>query len=236
MSKKIIGILNLVAFAFLMVASFIFSSNENMFNVNGVKPIFMPSGYAFSIWILIYVLLFIWIIKSFFCSGKVCEMYKSTAKWFIPCLILTGVTVIVLTRISTLFISLALATAILTYITIEKSGVSKLYKIPFSFLVGWLFVATIVDILLVLKLNGWFDVLGVNEVTLAIVMLGVGVFLAIIFALGLKDNIVLLVVIWAYIAIAINNSDIKSIVIMSLGMCIIVVLAMLYNLYKMKKK
>ncbi|MGL4450287.1 MAG: hypothetical protein ACRCTZ_03720 [Sarcina sp.] len=234
MSKKFVSILNLIGFVFLIVASFIFSRKGSNFNTEQIDPIFMPSGYAFSIWILIYILLGIWVLKAFFCKGNICDMYNKATKWVLPCFILTGVTVLVPTKISNIFISFALATAILSYFEIYKSKVSKIYKIPFSLLLGWLYVATIVDHLLVLKLNGWFNILNINEITLAIVMLGVGAFIAIIFAVATRDNIILGVIIWAYIAIVIKNSEIRSILIMAIGMCSIIIIAMIYNLFNKK--
>ena len=238
MKKKLVSILNLLGFIFLLIASFIFSRKGNTFSTEDVSPIFMPSGYAFSIWILIYILLAIWVLKSFFCKDKICNMYNEAVKWVVPCFILTGLTVLVPTRISNIFIFFALLTGVISYIIINKNNISKLYKVPFSFLVGWLYVATIVDQLLVLKLKGWFDKLNINEVTLAIVILGIGAFIAIIFSLWARDNIILGVLIWAYIAIAINNKDIKSIIIMASGMCIIIIFAMIYNLFsnKFRKK
>lgn len=234
MKKRLVGILNLLGFIFLMIASFIFSRKGNTFSTEDVSTIFMPSGYAFSIWILIYILLAIWILKSFFCKDKICNMYSKAVKWVVPCFILTGLTVLVPTRISNIFISLSLITAVISYMTIHKSNISKLYRIPFSFLVGWLYVATIVDWLLVLKLKGWFDRLNINEIILTIVMLGIGTFIGIIFAMYFKDNIILSVLVWAYIAIAINNKDIKSIIVMTIGMCIIIILAIIYNLFSNK--
>lgn len=234
MNKRFVGTINLISFIFLIVSSFIFSSKGDNFNTEQIKPIFMPSGYAFSIWILIYILLAIWVLRSFFCKGKVCDMYSKVAKWVIPCFILTGITVLVPTKISNVFITFALITSIMAYLRIYKSKVSKFYKVPFSFLVGWLYVATIVDNLLVLKLKGVFDVLNINEVTLAIVMLGLGAFIAILATFKTRDNIILGILIWAYIAIAIKNSEIKSIVIMAIGMCIIILFAMAYNLLSRK--
>lgn len=234
MNKKFVSILNLVAFVFLIVSSFIFSRTGNKFDTEQIQPIFMPSGYAFSIWILIYILLGIWVLRGFFCKGKVCDMYNKVVKWVLPCFILTGVTVIVPTKISNIFISFAFVAAIMAYITIYKSNVSKFYKVPFSFLVGWLYVATIVDHLLVLKLKGVFNRLNINEVTLAIVMLGIGTFIGILATVKTRDNIILGILIWAYTGIAIKNIDIKSIVIMAIGMCGIILLAMIYNLFSRK--
>lgn len=236
MKKRRVAILNTLAFAFLIFASSIFRNKGNMFDNETVKPLFMPAGYAFSIWGLIYFLLALWVLKSWFCSGEVCDMYERVMKFFVPCLILTGITVLVPTQISPIFIVAALITAYVSYDLVDKSKVAKSYKTPLTLLVAWLFVASIVDIVLVLKMMGVLSSFKINEVTLAIVLLGLGALVAIVFSFMKKDNVFSLVVIWAYIAIAINNKGIKGIVIMALGMCGVLVLASFFNGLKIRIK
>ena len=144
MSKYLVPTINLLGFIFILGASFLFSSNT--FNPNDISVIFSPANYAFSIWGLIYILIGIFIIRGFFCENKECDMYKKIMKFFVPCMIFTGLTILVPIKLSPIFIMIALITAYLCYNVIDKSGVSKIFRIPFSFLMGWLLVATILDI------------------------------------------------------------------------------------------
>lgn len=233
-NKKIIASINLVGFIFLMCASFIFGQKQSMFGTDKIRPVFMPASYAFSIWILIYILMFLWIIKGFFPTYKQFDMYKKSVIIFFVCEILTGLTVLVPTKISPIFIVGALVTALMTYEIINKSDVSKIFKIPISFLAGWLSVATIVDISQVLKIMGVTKIAGLDEVTIAIILLIIGAAIAIVFAVVKKDDIYPLVFIWGYIAIAIENRNIISVVIMAIGASLIIFASIAYNFFNRK--
>ena len=86
---KVISTINLIGFAFLMYASYLFRSNQSAFNKD-LQPLFNPAPYSFGIWIIIYIALFIWIIKGFFAKEKIKEMYIKISLWFIVCMILNG--------------------------------------------------------------------------------------------------------------------------------------------------
>lgn len=234
-NKKVIASINLIGFIFLMCASFIFAKKQGMFDTDKIKPVFMPASYAFSIWILIYILMFLWIVKGFFPTYKQFDMYKKSGVVFFICEILTGLTVLVPTKISPIFIVGALVTSLITYKIVDKSDVSKIYKVPFSFLTAWLSVATIVDISQVLKILGIKNIGMLDEVTIAILLLIIGAIIAILFTIVKKDNIYPFIFIWGYIAIAIENKKIVSIVIMALGACVIIFLSVLYNLFNRKQ-
>ena len=53
-NEKILSTINLLAFAFLMYASYLFTTNQTSFNKD-LDPIFNPAPYTFSIWIIIYI-------------------------------------------------------------------------------------------------------------------------------------------------------------------------------------
>lgn len=233
-NKKVIASINLIGFIFLIWASYIFRQKQSMFDTDKIRIAFMPASYAFSIWILIYILIFLWIIKGFIPTYKEFDMYKKSVIYFFACEILTGISVLVTTKISPIFIIGALITSFLTYRVIAKSDVSKVFKIPFSFLTGWLSVATLVDIGQTLKIIGKANILGIDEITWAIIFLIIGVMIAIIFTIVMKDDIYPLVFIWGYIAIAIENKNNSAIAIMAIGGCIIIFIGLAYNFYNRK--
>ncbi|MGL4990095.1 MAG: hypothetical protein ACRC57_02855 [Sarcina sp.] len=234
-NKKIIASVNLIGFIFLMCASFIFAQKQGMFDTDKIRPVFMPASYAFSIWILIYILMFLWIIKGFFPTYKQFDMYKKSVVVFFICEILTGLTVIVPTKVSPIFIVGALVTSLITYNIVDKSDVSKMYKVPFSFLTAWLSVATIVDISQVFKIIGITKIGGLDEYAVAIIFLMIGTAIATMFTILKNDNIYSLVFIWGYIAIAIENKKSTSIVIMAIGACVIMIAGIIYNLFTKRK-
>lgn len=225
---------NLASFIFLLGVSLRFARMGNMFNTEEIMPYFMPASYAFSIWLLIYALLGLWVAWGFFATSEVQVMYESVGYWFALCMILTGLTLIVPTIWSPLFIIGALITSLIVYIKISTSEVSLSFRVPFSFLSAWLSVATIANISLVLKMIGITEPLGISEIGWTILLLAFSAILAIVVTIYRVDRIYSLVFIWGYIAIAIQNSGTPSIVRMCLMMCVVLLAAIAYTLYPFK--
>lgn len=233
-NKSLISVVNLIGFTFLMYASFLFRENDNMFNAMDINPVFMPAPYAFSIWGIIYALLFLWIMRGFFAKDKEISVYENTGIWTFICIVLTGSTILVPVKASAILIIGALVTALIVYKKIQKSNVSYLYTVPFSLLAGWLSVATIVDISLVLKSMGITSLLYVGEIGWIIILLVVGTIIAILFSSSNKDWMYPLVFVWGYIAIAIQNKDRLPIILVASGMCLVIILGIVFTTFQKK--
>lgn len=232
---KVISTINLIGFAFLMYASYLFRSNQSAFNKD-LQPLFNPAPYSFSIWIIIYIALFIWIIKGFFAKEKIKEMYIKISLWFIVCMILNGATVLIPTTFSMITIICALITSIVIYNIVDNFNIAKRYRIPFSLLSGWLSVATIVNISKFLRNMGIINILGIGEVGWTNIILVVGCVLAIIFTIIRNDVVYPLVFIWVYIAIGVQNKGITSILYTSIAMCIVIVIGIIYSKIRKNKQ
>ena len=161
------------------------------------------------IWIVIYIALIIWIIKGFFAKDKIKEMYLKISLWFVACMILNGVTVLLPTTFSVIMIIGALITSLVIYNIVDKFNIAKRYRIPFSLLSGWLSVATIVNISKFLRNMGVTNILGINQVGWTNTLLVVGCILAILFTIIRNDIVYPLVFIWGYIGILVQNKDIN---------------------------
>ena len=218
-----------------MYASYLFRSNQSAFNKD-LQPLFNPAPYSFSIWIIIYIALFIWIIKGFFAKEKIKEMYIKISLWFIVCMILNGATVLIPTTFSMITIICALITSIVIYNIVDNFNIAKRYRIPFSLLSGWLSVATIVNISKFLRNMGIINILGIGEVGWTNIILVVGCVLAIIFTIIRNDVVYPLVFIWVYIAIGVQNKGITSILYTSIAMCIVIVIGIMYSKIRKNKQ
>ena len=218
-----------------MYASYLFRSNQSAFNKD-LQPLFNPAPYSFSIWIIIYIALFIWIIKGFFAKEKIKEMYIKISLWFIVCMILNGATVLIPTTFSMITIICALITSIVIYNIVDNFNIAKRYRIPFSLLSGWLSVATIVNISKFLRNMGIINILGIGEVGWTNIILVVGCVLAIIFTIIRNDVVYPLVFIWVYIAIGVQNKGITSILYTSIAMCIVIVIGIIYSKIRKNKQ
>jgi hypothetical protein len=211
-----------------MYASYLFRSNQSAFNKD-LDPLFNPAPYSFGIWIVIYIALIIWIIKGFFAKDKIKEMYLKISLWFVACMILNGVTVLLPTTFSVIMIIGALITSLVIYNIVDKFNIAKRYRIPFSLLSGWLSVATIVNISKFLRNMGVTNILGINQVGWTNTLLVVGCILAILFTIIRNDILYPLVFIWGYIAIAVQNKDINSIIYTASATCVIIIIGIIYG-------
>ena len=227
-NEKVISTINLIGFAFLMYASYLFRTNQSAFDKD-LDPLFNPAPYSFAIWMVIYLALAIWIIKGFFAKDKIKEMYLKISLWFVACMILNGVTVLLPTTFSVIMIIGALITSLVIYNIVDKFNIAKRYRIPFSLLSGWLSVATIVNISKFLRNMGVTNILGINQVGWTNTLLVVGCILAILFTIIRNDIVYPLVFIWGYIAIAVQNKDINSIIYTGSATCVIIIIGIIYG-------
>jgi benzodiazapine receptor len=176
---------------------------------------FVPAGYVFSIWGLIYIGLILFAIYQALPSQRDNPRLERIGYPFalscaanIVWIFLWHYEFFVLTLVAMLSL-LGLLIAIYLRLGIGQVKVSAgerwLVHLPFSVYLGWVSVATIAnvtDVLDYLQWGGW----GLPPQWWAVIMLVVGVGLA--FAMGLTrgDAVYMLVVIWAFAGIAVKQS------------------------------
>jgi hypothetical protein len=186
--------------------------------LNGAQII--PANYAFAIWGLIYIGLIAYSIYQFrpvregdatlrqvdtllivACIAQIAWIYLFTLRQFW------------LSVIAMLVILLSLIGAYLQ-LNIGRTRASRERKwyanVPFSVYLGWISVATIVNIAAALyrtNWNGW----GLSPEGWTVTMIIVSAIIAAIAAIQRADVAFTLVFVWAYIAIAIRQSDEPSI-------------------------
>ncbi|MCA0984173.1 hypothetical protein LCL89_08970 [Halobacillus yeomjeoni] len=205
---KLLGLklFNLAAYLYLLIASFFLSGDLMDASANSV--LVMPAPFAFSIWFLIYLLLFIFIIRSFFGDEEFNDVIRKIGLWFPISMILSGTTVVVDTTPSLLFISLSLLTLCVVYTWIVSlTGSKPKYRLPFSIYLGWTSIAVIVDTFVVLKENGVDQLFGIGELGWSVLALCLGGFVATAFHFYHKDYFFPLVFVWGYGAIFAYQSD-----------------------------
>ncbi|MEK5024567.1 tryptophan-rich sensory protein [Paenibacillus sp. FSL M7-1046] len=176
---------------------------------------FTPAGYAFSIWSLIYLLLAGFIVYQFRESTGSRDSVNSLGIWFVlSCVFNMGWLFLwhyLYIELSLVAMVLMLITLIVIYrktrsVTDPATGEKWLIKLPFSIYLGWISVATIVNVSVVLEKNNW-DGFGLSDPAWAVIMLCVGVLLAVMVSFPHRDSIYPLVFVWAFIAIALEHRD-----------------------------
>lgn len=178
--------------------------------------LFVPAGYVFSIWGLIYLGLIIFTIFQLLPSKKEnLLLNKITIAYWISSLANTAwiffwhyeifsltLPMMIIILFSLIYIFNKLSNKELSLSNTEKWFV----KVPFSIYLGWISVATIANVTQVLHFFEWSG-LGINDNIWAIIMLIVGTILGTIMLL-LENNIYfVLVVVWAFIGIGVAQVD-----------------------------
>lgn len=179
------------------------------------KVFFVPAGYVFSIWGLIYVGLAAYAVFQALPAQK-SEPSLRRIGW--PFLVASAANIIwlffwhynlfALTEVAMLTL---LASLIIIYLRLEigikevGAGMRWAVHIPFSVYLGWISVATIAnttDLLYYWNWGGW----GISPQVWAVIMLAVAALLGLIMALRRRDVAFLAVLVWAFAGIAVKQA------------------------------
>ncbi|MFN7252839.1 MAG: TspO/MBR family protein [Anaerobacillus sp.] len=182
---------------------------------NRLTVLFTPAGYVFSIWGLIYFLLFIWVLRSLPKKRQDLPLYKKATPLFVLTCFLNSFWLFLWHYeyfvLSVVVMIAFLVTLIFLYKTVKSVSTSFSDLLPFSVYLGWISVATIANISYVLVDVGW-DRFGFSDIFWTISMLIVATVLAIFFRVKENDFVYPLVFVWAFIGIAVKNLAVVPIV------------------------
>lgn len=202
-----------------------------------------PANYAFAIWGLIYLGLIVYgfyqlrpsvrgnptIIRVDFllitaCIAQIAWVYLFTLHlfWF--------------SVVAMLAILLPLIGAYVQLQTDTQRASRRkwMVHIPFSIYLGWISVATIVNIASALYISGW-DGWGISAAGWTAIMLIVGALLAAIIAIQQADIAFTLVFVWAYVAIAIRQLNEPTIWITAVVAALVMAVLLVFGRMRRKK-
>ena len=212
---KSLGIFNAAAFLIMIVVNAL----SVILPLNGIDPgqvsdsypnLFAPAGITFSIWSVIYIWLFIFILYQLGVFGKkdgfnavsrigslfVVSSLANAAwifSWHYRVIPLSWALMVVI-----------LVSLILTNQRIRSSALTQKEKLfvagPFSVYFGWITVATIANTVTLLVSMGW-NRFGVSEAAWTAVALLAGTLIGVLVTLKNKDVLYGLVLIWAFAGI-----------------------------------
>ena len=207
-------ILMIVAYALMvyvnMLATFGTINGQTTAEVsNKLDVLVRPAGYVVSIWGLIYFLLALWLFLQFKRRDSIEPTSQSIAYLFVASCIFNILWLICwhyeLFGLAQLFMFGLLFTLIALYKQYPIRNNSFAGRLPFSIYLGWISVATIVNMAYTLK---YFDVsLGIDEVPGTIVLIIIAGLLALIGRKVSDDPYFALVFVWAIIGIAVGNEN-----------------------------
>jgi benzodiazapine receptor len=208
-----------------------------------------PAGYVFSIWSVIYVLLFVFVAFQALSSQKDKPFQKQVGALFsLSCLfnivwIFLWQYEYITLSVPVMFALLASLIAIYLRLNIGKTNVSMREKLavqlPFSVYLGWITIATIADVAAALVSVSW-DGFGISYETWAILVIVVALIIALLVTFTRRDVAYDLVIIWALVGIAVNQSANQNIVttteIGAIIVAIALVLSILMSRFSRQKK
>ncbi len=199
--------------------------------------LWLPAGYVFSIWGLIYVGLIAYAIFQSLPSQRSNPRLRAIGWPFVVSCVANIVwlfffqyssnpdpavspnkTLLILSFLAMLVL---LAALIWIYLALRagKPAISRgerwAVRIPFSIYLGWITVATIANASHVLVAGGW-NALGLPALGWLVIMFVVAVALAALVAFTQRDVAYLLVLVWAFAGIAVNYSYLTGVLVASI--------------------
>jgi len=176
---------------------------------------FVPAGYVFSIWGVIYLALLAFAVYQALPAQRnnprlrrVGYLFAASCVANIAWLFLWHYEQFVLTLVAMFALLLSLITIYLQ-LEIGRAAVSPAEKwlvhVPFSIYLGWITVATIANVTTVLDFLGWSG-WGISDQAWAVIMLLVAGALAAVVSLTRGDVAYSLVIMWALVGIAVKHA------------------------------
>ncbi len=183
---------------------------------------FVPAGYVFSIWGLIYIGLIAYAVYQALPSQRENPRLRATG-WWIVLGGLANSAWIFLWHYEQFPITIAamlvlLITLIITYLKqeIQRTRISAAEKwavhIPFSIYLGWITVATVANVTSLLDYLKW-NGFGLSDVTWMWIVLAAVLVIAVLMNLTRRDIAYTLVILWALAGISIKHVAVSAVAI-----------------------
>jgi hypothetical protein len=197
---------------------------------------FVPAGYVFSIWGLIYLALLAYMVYQALpgqrenprlrrtgwlyvlsCAANIAWIFLWHYEYFAFTLLAMGALLLLLIAI---YLQLG------TGRTHVPAAETWLVRVPFSIYLGWITVATVANVTSVLEYVGW-NGWGLDPVAWAVIMMVVAAVVAALVSLTRGDVPYVAVILWAFAGIAVKHNTVLSIVITAWVAGILVALTLL---------
>ncbi len=252
--KELIGLKVLNTVAFLLMISV--NALANILPLNGVTTaevsesypnLFTPAAITFSIWGLIYILLAAFVLYQLGVFSKNNGVYradiiKEIGLYFAISSIANAAWIFAW-HYNMIFLSVILMLVILICLASISSKLSEatlstkekiLIKIPFSVYFGWITVALIANITVLLVSLGW-NGWGISQEVWTVIVMIAGLLIGMATMLKNKDIAYGLAIIWAYTGILIKhlsptgfNGQYHAVIVTAIGSIVILVLTALF--------
>lgn len=242
-----------VLFGTLLV--FTVNTLANLLPINGLTTgqisdqfdvYFIPAGYVFSIWGLIYVLLLGFTIYQFLPTNRTDDKLRKIGWWYAAGCLANSAWLFTwhyqLFYLSFAFMAILFVTLYVIYqkldIGLKTADIKTriFVQIPFSIYLAWISVALISNFAILLAFSGW-NAFGIPGSSWALILMVVAILLAMMTAFNRGDVFFLGVVIWALAGIAIKNWGITPVYEAAVASAILVlIIAIVSQIIRYKPK
>lgn len=224
----------------------------NILPINGITTgdrsdsfniLFVPAGYVFSIWGVIYTGLIAYAIFQALPKQKNNERLKAIAPWFMLNMLANSLWIFAwhynALWLSVVLMLIILATLIMTYRILNNDKAHTraekwTTQIPFSIYLGWISVATVANVSTALFNMTWTD-FGLGAVTWFIIMSAIALVLGILFLSQRKDFSYTGVLVWAFIGIAVKHWNLTAVAYTAILVIAVLSIGILYQLMNKNK-
>jgi len=236
------------------VATIVVNGLANALPINGqttgeisdrFRVYFVPAGYVFSIWGLIYLALIAFAVYQALPAQRENPHLRRIGYLFALGCVANSAWIFLwhyeffeLTLVA-MFGLLLLLIAVYLRLDIGRVRVSTAEKwlmhIPFSIYLGWITVATIANVTSVLYYLNW-DGWGIRPEVWAVIMLVVGAGIASAVSISRGDVAYVLVIVWAFVGIAVKHAATPLVAITAGLMALIVALTLLVGVPRNRQR
>ena len=239
--KKLLVVVTSVAMIVInLFANIVPYNNQTTKDISdSFKVFFVPAGYVFAIWGVIYLGIILFNVLLLSKQGNSKKLDK--VLWAVIVSNIANSVWIFLwhynyVSLSVVVMLVLLLSLIYVYLNLNvKKDLTKneylMAKVPFGIYLGWITVATVANITVALYNLNWngFGIEGQIWSTLLVI---VAALLGIVMLLRHRDVAYALVIIWAVLGIAVNFSGVSPLNTISFGSCLVLSFVVVYTVYK----
>ena len=211
-------------------------NGQNTGDISDLFPVyFVPAGYVFSIWGVIYIGLIAYSVFQALPSQRSNRTLVAIAPWYLLSAAANTVWIFCWHynqfSLSLVVMLVLLASLIMIYrrLSADAQPASRAefwaVRVPFSIYLGWVCVATIANATDVLYLTGW-NLLGISAPAWAAIMLIVATVLGLAFSIMRNDIGLVLVFVWAFIGIAVKHSATPVVAVTALAAALLLLVSL----------
>ncbi len=205
---------------------------------DSIPTLFTPAGYVFSIWGVIYLWLIAFAVFQILPSQKNANFVGQIGWWFVASCVLNAAWIFLWHYESFVWTLVAMAGLLVSLLAIYQrleigrcpvpTAIKWLVHVPFSIYLGWVSVATIANVSVVLVESNWSG-WGLSPVVWTVIVILVGGGLGALMIRRRNEIAYPLVIVWAFAGIVVKQQAAGAVAYAAAGVAVALVLLLIYS-------